>query len=416
MATQEVELHGLAIGGDGVGRLADGRAVFVSGGLPSERVTVRVRKDHRRYAHAELVDVLRPAPERVTPPCPWLAAGCGGCDLMHLHPEAQRQARRRLAEDALRRLGRLDDPEVVVAEPLADLGYRTTIRVGVLAGRAAFRRRASHDLISVSGCLVAHPGLVELLAIGHFGGAREVTLRMGAATGERLALVDPNASGVQLPADVVVVEQRPQRFPRASGGGGHGPRRAGSTSAQAAEGHFHELVAGRRWRISARSFFQSSAVGAEALVAAVREALTTGGVTPGRVLDAYCGVGLLSAAVPDGSALVAVESSASSAADARHNLADRHAEVIQARVERWQPGPFDDVIADPARAGLGRAAVEVLSATGASRLVLVSCDMASLGRDCADLVSVGFAHHRSVLVDLFPQSSHAEVVTTFVRA
>ncbi|MFN0027394.1 MAG: class I SAM-dependent RNA methyltransferase [Acidimicrobiales bacterium] len=396
-APQQVELSGLAIGGDAVGRLADGRAVFVAGGLPGELVSVRVRRDHRRYAHAELDAVLRASPERVTPPCPWLAAGCGGCDLMHLHPAAQRQARRRLAEDALRRLGRLDDPEVVVAEPLLDHGYRTTIRVGVQQGRAAFRRRSSHDLISVDGCLVAHPALAELLAQGRFGQAREVTLRMGAATGERLALVDPDARGVELPSDVVIVEQRPnrQRTPAA--------------------GHYHEVVAGRRWRISAHSFFQTSAVGAEALVATVREALGEGG-RGGRVLDAYCGVGLLSAAVPDAAMVVGVESSPSSVADARHNLADRDVDVIEGRVERWRPRPFDAVIADPARAGLGRVGSEVLSATGASALVLVSCDLASLGRDCADLVTLGFRHRRSVLVDLFPHSSHAEVVTTFDRS
>ncbi len=406
---QEVELTGLAVGGEAVGRLADGRVVFVAGGLPDELVAVRVRRDHRRYAHAELEQVLRASPQRVVPPCPWLTAGCGGCDLMQLQPDAQRQARARLAQDALRRLGRLEDPQVVMAEPLADWGYRTTIRVAVKGGRAAFRARASHDLINVAGCLVAHPGLVELLAEGRFGQAREVTLRIGAATGERLALVDPDARGVQLPGDVAVVEHRPRlsrplRQTGARPSPGHGER-----------SHYHEEVAGRRWRISAHSFFQTSAVGAEALVAAVREALEDGAGQPGRVLDAYCGVGLLSAAIPPGASVVGLESGLSSVADARHNLADLNVEVIEGRVERWQPRPMDAVIADPARAGLGRAGVEVLAATGAARLVLVSCDLASLGRDCADLTALGFRHRRSVLVDLFPHSSHAEVVTTFDR-
>ena len=133
------------------------------------------------------------------------------------------------------------------------------------------------------------------------------------------------------------------------------------------------------------------------------------------MLDAYSGVGLLTAAIEPGASVVSVESNPSSVADAVVNLADRDAEVVQARFERWRPTTVDLAVADPARRGLGRAAAEILAATEAAIVVLVSCDLAALGRDSGDLVALGYDHAGSTVLDLFPHTSHAEVVTRFER-
>ena len=117
--------------------------------------------------------------------------------------------------------------------------------------------------------------------------------------------------------------------------------------------------------------------------------------------------------------MVAVERSTSSVADARVNLADLDGPHRAVRVVepngRWRPSPADLVVADPARAGLGRRAVEVLAATGAAVVVLVSCDAASLGRDAALLAGAGLPLEQAELVDLFPHSHHVEVVARFAR-
>ena len=113
--------------------------------------------------------------------------------------------------------------------------------------------------------------------------------------------------------------------------------------------------------------------------------------------------------------MVAVESSRSAVADARRNLAARTATVVDVDVARWRPAPADVVVADPARAGLGRRAAEVLAGTGATRFVLVSCDAASLARDARLLGGLGYDHVRSTVVDLFPHTAHVEVVTRFDR-
>jgi 23S rRNA (uracil1939-C5)-methyltransferase len=143
------------------------------------------------------------------------------------------------------------------------------------------------------------------------------------------------------------------------------------------------------------------------LVAAIREACHDLG-EPGIVVDAYGGVGLLASALAPRSTTV-VESSASACADAAVNLADRRAEIVCSSVEQWRSHRADLVIADPSRSGLGKQAVAVLSATQAPHLIVVSCDPVSLARDA------GYDHVRSTVHDLFPQTHHVEVVTTFER-
>ena len=173
----------------------------------------------------------------------------------------------------------------------------------------------------------------------------------------------------------------------------------------------HYQVAGRIFRVSAQSFFQTSGAGAEALVAAVERSLAT---SEGDVVDLYAGVGLLGASAAYDRLRCAVESNPSSVADARHNLASQ-VQVVGARVERWSPTPFGTVIADPARRGLAKDGAAVIDGTGASHLVLVSCDPASLGRDASLLAQTGWEHQHAEVIDMFPDTSRIEVVSTFVR-
>jgi 23S rRNA (uracil1939-C5)-methyltransferase len=175
----------------------------------------------------------------------------------------------------------------------------------------------------------------------------------------------------------------------------------------------HEVVAGSRLQVSAASFFQSGPAAAELLLAAVREA-SGASFDAHTVIDAYGGVGLFASAV-DGAHVSVVEGSASACADAVANLAGRRAKVVHSTVEQWKPRRADLVIADPSRSGLGRQAISVLCATEASLIVLVSCDPVSLARDAGLLRDLGYEHMQSTVFDLFPQTHHVEVVTTFDR-
>jgi 23S rRNA (uracil1939-C5)-methyltransferase len=374
----------MAAGGDAIARDATGRVVFVTGGLPGEAVRADVVTEHRDYARAVAVEVLEASPDRVAPPCPELAKGCGGCQWQHIRVDAQRRLKADIVIDAMRRVGRLDGPTPEPTVELPATGYRTTVRAAVVDGRAGYRRASSHDVIAVDGCLVTHPLLVDLLVTGRYGSASEVVLRVGARTGERLAAPDPRGAAISVPDDV---------------------RRD----------HLHEIVDGRHWRISAGSFFQSRPDGADALAAMVAAAADGAGA-PGTAVDLFSGVGLFAGVLAGrGWSVTAVESSKDAVADARVNLRNEDAVVVRADVNRWEATGAHLVVADPSRSGLGRKGCAVIAATGASRVVLVSCDAAAFGRDAGLLTTVGFTLSSVTPLDLFPHTSHVEVVSVYER-
>lgn len=391
MGFVHLEATGVAAGGDAIARDDDGRVVFVDGALPGETVSVELLEVKRDYSRGRVVEVLSPSPDRVVPPCPGVAAGCGGCQWQHVDPARQARLKRDIVVDALRRLARIGSPPVAVAVPaVAAAGYRTTLRLAVEGGRVVYRQRRAHSPVVPGRCVVAHPLLEELVVDGRFGPARDVILRVSAATGERLVVGRPTAAGVEVPADVLVVgaDER-QRLLRAA---------------------VTEEVAGRRWRISAESFFQSGPAAAEVLVSTVRAAV---GEQAGVVVDAYAGVGLLGGSLSGVTRLVAVEQHASGVRDARHNLRDLGAEVVHAEVATWDAssvGVVDVVVADPARPGLGPSAAAALARIGARRFVLVACDPASLARDIRVLGGLGYALAEVQVLDLFPHTFHVEAV------
>jgi len=370
---------GVAVGGAGIARDGDGRVVFVEGALVGERVSVEIVETKKSFRRGRVLDVLEPAPGRVLPSCPEIANGCGGCDLAHASHAAQREMKAAMVADSLRRLGRLADlPDIDPGPDLATTGFRTTIRAAVVDGRAGLRHRRSHDVVTVASCEVAHPVVEGMLVDGRYGDADEVTIRVGANTGEQAVFV-----GGSEPDEGTVI---------------------------------HEEIAGRRFRISPRSFFQTRADGAAALVSVVDEAI--GPDPTGTLVDLCSGVGLFAATIGDRfDRVVTVESNRSSVADARVNLAhlgDRVA-VRSSTFERWTPEPADVVIADPSRAGLGKEGVANVAATGAPLVVLISCDAGSLGRDAGLLTAAGYRLDAITLVDLFPNTAHVEVVSTYRR-
>ena len=410
----------MVAGGVALTRRDDGRVVLVDGAFSGEVVEVATTTRHG-VERGSILAVVRPSPDRIVPVCPHVADGCGGCDLADLAHDAQVHAKVEMLTDSLVRLGRWYEPRVRPGPVLDPWGFRTTLRVAITNGRAGLRRRASNSVVDLDRCLVAHPRLDELIVEGNFGDASEATLRVGAATGERLVFVAPTGNGVRMPDDVRVV--------------GADELAAGKRA------WIHDELVGRRWRISAESFFQTRPDGATALVGVVRElaadvldadapeggaeedgAQETGvrGDAASRrtLVDAYSGVGLFAGALLAGRRgwrAVTAESSPSSAADARVNLADLDARVRLTKVERFHAPRADLVVADPSRAGLGRVAAKVLAHTRAERIVLVSCDAAAAGRDVALLTALGYRPVESVVVDLFPHTHHVEVVTRFDR-
>lgn len=352
----ELTITTVVAGGDGLAREDSGRVVFVRGGLPGERVEVEFVEQRKDFARAEITRVVVASPDRVEPPCAYVAAGCGGCAWQHIAPAAQPQFKRDIVVDALRRIARIENPPVAECVPLPSERYRTTLRVAITRdGRPALRKHASHDLVQIDDCLVCDRAIAARLRDERWPEGHEVVLRV----------------------DDFVVH-------------------------------------GRTFQVSADSFFQVSTAGAGALVDLVQGALQANDVTD--FVDLYAGVGLFAALLHDAgyTALAAVEGNPAAAADARRNL-ERLCPVVETDVTRWEGRAAEAVIADPSRDGLRAAGVATVLRCEPRVIVLVSCDAAALGRDAKLLAAAGFALRTARPVDLFPHTPHVEVVSTFVR-
>ncbi len=407
----EATVDGFTHGGEGVARI-EGKAVFVPGALPGERVRVRVVDDRPNWARAELLEVLDPSPDRVVPPCPYVPA-CGGCDLQHARPDAQRRLKTRVVREQLARLGRIQDPPVEDCRAVGpDVGYRTVARFHAAPdGRLGFHRRGTNDVVPIDRCLVLadEPGSVRD-AVGDHAGAAEATVRGHARTGTRVAVITPGDGPLDVPAgdlDVVLVQP------------------GGDTIALRGDGRLQETVGALTFSFAPTSFFQVSTGGAEALTAAVLDAV--GDVAGTLVWDLYAGVGLFALPLAAGGAeVVAVEGAPDAAADAVANAEANDVPVrvlvepVDRMVARAVAGdptlePPEVVVLDPPRTGAGTTVIDGLATLAPPTIVYVACDVAALARDAAALTGHGYRLVRAVPLDLFPMTHHVEVVATFAR-
>ena len=390
-----VPIERVVAGGEGLGRLSDGRVVFVRGGIPGDLATIEVVDERRDWARAVIASVEAASPQRGTPTCPARGAGCGGCDWAEILPQHQLELKAGIVVEALRRTAKMDhEPEIGAS--VTRNGYRSGVRViGTVDHKAGFRRAAEDTSVPAGRCEIAVPVLAEMIESITVDPGLEVTLRASVATGEVTARWDDRLGNVDgLPASVHI-----------------GP-----------DASLIEQVAGVDLVVSAASFFQSGPQAADLLVDAVsRHAPELASARA--VVDAYGGIGLFAAtAVLSEADVWVVETSRAALADARINLDGREgrSEFVRSEFGRWRPTRGDlrpeVVIADPARTGLGRPGVSAVVRAQPEVLVLVSCDPVSFARDAALLEKEGFRLERCEALDLFPGTHHVEVVSRFVRA
>jgi 23S rRNA (uracil1939-C5)-methyltransferase len=159
-----ISIRAIAGGGDGVGTLPDGRTVFVPRTAPGDRVVVSQVRRHSTFARARVSALVEAGSGRVEPPCPhYLSEQCGGCQLMHLDIAVQRDTKGRIVGDALRRIGKLDMPDPVIAAAPLELGYRAKVAFSV-RGRTIGLHRVGEagDVFEVQQCLLIDATLDEL--------------------------------------------------------------------------------------------------------------------------------------------------------------------------------------------------------------------------------------------------------------
>jgi len=477
----ELELHGFARDGQAVGRPCDGGpAIFVRGGLPGQRVRAEITAVKNRWAEAESRELLRPVSSdfpvsgggQRPAPCPH-AGQCGGCPWQELPLVSQLFWKREAVADALTRIGGLDRDTVaerlrpVLPSPGAEWGYRNKMEFAFVPGekgqvRLGLRRRASHDVVEVTGCLLQTDRTMNILtglrtAINQSGlaawdshAAQSAALRFAVIreTRDRSCVVEIITSAGDRAAfgKVRAVGEKLLGGSWGVSGFVHSVR---SSLTNVACGEKTALSLGKaslceslalaghpepvRFHLGHQSFFQVNTAAAELLyntAAALAQSFSpnpqdrpSADAAPCHKTcwDVYCGVGGLALALaPYFGRVLGLEGSAAAVALARRNAAGlahcRFECSDAARLGEYMRrfGPPDVLCADPPRAGLAPAVIRAILRSPSPRLLLVSCDPATLARDMGLLSSV---YELRVLqpVDLFPQTPHVESVAVLDR-
>lgn len=434
-------VEGYSSEGLGVVRL-DGAVVFVPRAVRGETVDLRITRVMKSSCAGEIVKIHAPSPERARPECPYFGR-CGGCDFQHLSYPEELWAKRQRVQDALRRLGgsEVEVEEILGASDPTHYRNKSQYPVGP-GGAVGFYRARSHQVVPVDRCLIqSEISDRTAKAVGDWmrrykipaydeaagkGLVRHIYVRVNAA-GESLCCVVAN--GKRLPREPELAALVQSAAPKTVGVVLNTNTRPGNVilgdkyRVVWGRDYLMDTLCGLEFKLSIPSFYQVNRAQAEVLYGRALEfAGLTGKET---VLDLYCGTGTITLCLArKARRAIGAEIVPPAVADARENAVRNGIENVEflcadaaaaaARLEEEGLRP-DVVTVDPPRKGLAPEVIASIAGMGPERVVYVSCDPATLGRDVKLFAGFGYRADRACAVDMFPGTRHVESVVRITK-
>jgi tRNA/tmRNA/rRNA uracil-C5-methylase (TrmA/RlmC/RlmD family) len=391
-------IEAVAFGGDGVGR-PGGLVTFVPFTVDGDEVVVEITERRSRYARAVLREILSPSPHRIEAPCPYYGR-CGGCCLQHVRYDHQLFLKESQVADSFTRIGRFHTPPLrpMIPSPrIFSCRGRAEVHLVYGGGRrakAGFMERGSHVLLDVERCMLMADSINDALS----GLRRSLAERRDGPVRreERLlwsSLPDERTTGLE-------------------------------KAAAPPEGRILRSVKGCMMSVPSIGFFQANEYLVDTLVDVVLDLASPS--PEDSVLDAYCGSGLFSRFLAERAGSVSgIEQDREAVACARDNLSragfcnasfhggdvvDGLRDLTNRRLR------IDVAVLDPPRTGCGSGVLDVLAELAPRRIVYVSCDPATQARDARCLADRGYSLTALQPLDMFPQTSHLEVVAVLEKS
>ena len=438
--TVELEITSLASTGNGVGHY-NGIAVFVAGAAIGDTVECLIIKTKKTYAIGKIVNIVKASPDRIVPDCR-VFPRCGGCNFRHISYEAELGVKQRKVEDAFRRIGHLDvAPEKITGCENPDR-YRNKAQypVETVNGRlmTGFYAPFSHRVIDCKNCLLQPESFADILkAVAKWsekykisayneetkkGLLRHIYIRKGFETGQTMVCLVINGEKI-FKADKLIEALKNADETVCTVLLNHNTQDTNVVLGERCtvlygKGYIEDILCGVRFRISPLSFYQVNHDAAQKLYEKASEfALDENTKT---VMDLYCGAGTIGLSMAHRvEKIIGVEIVPEAIEDAKINAkingiknseflcmdAAEAAEKLRARGEKP-----DTVIVDPPRKGCDEALLHTVSEMQPKKIVYVSCDPATLARDCEILTTLGWQVEKAAPFDLFPRTVHVETV------
>ncbi len=439
-----LKIDGMTAEGAGVAH-HDGLAVFVQNTAVGDEIEAHIIKAKKNYAIGKINKLIRPSKDRIEPDCE-VAGRCGGCCFRHINYAAELKIKQQRVEDAFKRIGHLNvDIDEIEASPITD-SYRNKAQYPVgrdtrdnspLIGFYAFN---SHRIVPFKECKLQSPVFKDILDIfenwmeennvsvydelKETGLLRHLYIRRAYFTGEVMVCVVIN--GDNIPFCNALLDELKAGIPgfktlvinknRAKTNVILGPE----CKVVFGDGYIHDNLLGCKFRISPLSFYQVNSVQCENLYF---KAMEFAGLTGKEVvLDLYCGTGTIGLTMARSAGkLIGVEIVPQAVEDAKLNAKENgitnaefycgDAAVI---VENFKISP-DVIIVDPPRKGLDEKLIHTIDNMAPRRIVYISCDPATLARDCASFNKLGWNIERVSPFDMFPRTAHVETVVLMTQ-
>lgn len=442
----ELEITATGSGGEGIGR-HNGLAVFVPAAACGDKLEVKIVKVEKRLAYGRIEKILSPAICRISPDCD-VFPKCGGCAFRHISYEAECEAKNQRVADAFKRIGGIDlaPEEFICADEIE--GYRNKAQLpcrdgddGIVFGFFAER---SHRVIESKRCFLQPEGFERIAEavklyvkksgctaydeITHRGLLRHLYIRRSRANGETMVCLVANGSS--LPKEDLLIELLLGCGENISGIILNENRERTNVILGAkcrtlwGRDCIYDSLLGVEFKISPLSFFQINPAQAEKLYA--RAALYAQLKDTDTLLDLYCGAGTIGLTMAGKvKNLIGVEVVPEAIEDAKENAKHNNidnaeficADAAKAALMLKERGIKPDVVClDPPRKGCSRELLETVAQMSPERIVYVSCDCATLARDCAVLKELGYEAKRLSAVDMFPRTKHVEAVCQLLRS
>lgn len=429
--------------GFGVGRY-EGKAFFVADTAIGDEICALVLKENKNHGFAKIVSVQKSSPDRVDDECP-NGRKCGGCVFRHISYDAEKELKRNIVKNAFLRIGKMD----LTVEPTVfstDVRYRNKVQYPFAPnnGRVSFGYYAprSHRIVEHKTCLLQDEiftniasfcaKTAESLGLAAFdeqsgkGVLRHLVMRKN-RVGEILLCVVVFKNDKKL---LTLAEMLKSRFENIVGVHLNINKRRDNvifgdeTLLLLGQDVLRDTLCGKTFELSPRAFYQVNADMAEKLYSFAKSLLKK---RDGIILDLYCGVGTIGICLADDNAkLCGVEIIDSAVENAKKNA------ILNGRTEdnslfvcgdasmgveecKKRFGTPDTIIVDPPRKGLDKSVIDTIVSANPDEIIYISCDPATLARDCAIFKEQGYVTSAATPFDLFPRTGHVETVVKLTR-